>query len=510
MNFDDFKTARRWNALNRILQVVLGVLLVCALNYLASHTSVHRRWEIAGGASKALSLESAKQLEIVASRIPSSPAPALPWVEIFVTLPERFGEEDGPAAETVKRLLDNLLEDLRYAASRARNDGWLRIERVNQRRNVGLFNEIKARHPAVNDQTALVITCGKRVKIIDFADLYDVARVGGMEAVLRSFQGEDAILGAIFAVTEQRQPRLYYTVRHRELLPSDTGAAGLSGLEMRLRSRNISLRPLELSQSDEVPADAAAVLLAGPRTPFTAEESEKLRRYAQRGGRILLCLDVAANARLDNLLLDWGIVADDAQVFDPRHTSQGVTLTPTVNQEHVLTRKMRAPLAFSKARPVRPAPEGVADETLRVEALLASSADKERAWGERDYMLQPFRYNPERGDLDAPLPVAVVSERASGARLNVRFAGGRVLVVGSSDILTNALLGEYGNEFFLMGALNWLLDREQLVGIPPRSLPSFQLKATSDDLLRVAWRFALFPFAALLLGLIVSLWRRNT
>jgi hypothetical protein len=524
VNFDDFKTVRRWNAINRFLQIVLGITLVCALNYLAARSSFHARWNIAPDAARALSLESVKQLEAIARRAPQDTAPAKPWVTVHLTLAEGdTGDASdaggSPELPALARLLRELLDDTRYAASKIKPEGWLRVERTNQRFNAGLYNKFREQY-GIGARTALVVTCRDRVRTVEAGELYDasLAATGGADGAARSFRGEGALLGALLAATTSRPARIYRTVGHREHSDEE-----LASLDLRLRSRNIALLPLNLGAAaeglpppvNEVPLDADAVLLAGPRSPFSPAETEKLRRYLRgRNGRVLVCLDPGTNARLEDLFYDWGVLSDDALLYDPASTAGGVTVSPLANREHELTRKLHSHLVFAKARPVRPDPAAPADETLSVTWLLASSPERGVAWAERDYVLEPFRFNPERGDMEPPVSIAAAAERAAGLRMKLSVTGGRLLVVGTSDILTRKFLGMQGNEFFVLNALNWLLaERSQLVGVPPRPLADFYLRTSRpprEEITALAWRFALFPAGALVLGLLVSLWRRNT
>jgi hypothetical protein len=159
---------------------------------------------------------------------------------------------------------------------------------------------------------------------------------------------------------------------------------------------------------------------------------------------------------------------------------------------------------------VRPDPGRPLDTTLKVAPLVAAAPS---AWGERSYMLsQPAKFD-EGVDLKGSpaLPVAVVSERVSAANLpSFSVRGGRLAVFGSTDFLSNNRIGMGGNLSLILNTINWAVDRDAQLNIPPRPLERFQLTLSQTDLgkLRLALVFGV-PGAVGLFGLLVYWMRRN-
>jgi hypothetical protein len=89
---------------------------------------------------------------------------------------------------------------------------------------------------------------------------------------------------------------VYLTVGHGELNDAsqgDSGARGVKIVRQILQKQNYLLKDLGLSQglASEIPDDADVVLALGPSEPFAPEEIGALKRYADRGGRLLIALD---------------------------------------------------------------------------------------------------------------------------------------------------------------------------------------------------------------------------
>jgi ABC-type uncharacterized transport system involved in gliding motility auxiliary subunit len=126
-------------------------------------------------------------------------------------------------------------------------------------------------------------------------------------------------------------------------------------------------------------------------------------------------------------------------------------------------------------------------------------------------------------DLAGPVPLAVAVESASeasegeegGASEPAEGSTGpegqmRLVVVGDSDLATNTQLQNVPNATFLANALNWLVERETLVGIPPKQPEQVKLSLTSTQLSRLTWLvLIILPGLVILAGLTVYLRRRR-
>jgi hypothetical protein len=288
----------------------------------------------------------------------------------------------------------------------------------------------------------------------------------------------------------------------------------MSLLSRQLRNRNFEVRPLDLATVGEVPRDAAMVMLAGPMTPFSAAENDRLRKYLQeRNGRVLAMLDPGRDHGLDPLLSEWAVFAPDSELQEPdpaRRTTDGdIGLLRLVEKEHPLTKPLREqnlPLIAARLRPTRFDDGSAPDSTLSVTHLVFSS---DAAWGETDPARRPLKFDPNR-DHAGPVCVVVAAERAAGIRQGVGGAGGRLVVVGTSEIAANGRLDRGGNRAFLTQAAAWLSDRERAVSLPVRAGGEHQLTATGADFWALAVRFALIPLGVLAVGLAVSVWRRRS
>jgi hypothetical protein len=147
------------------------------------------------------------------------------------------------------------------------------------------------------------------------------------------------------------------------------------------------------------------------------------------------------------------------------------------------------------------------DNTLKVSVLARSSPT---SWGEFGYRLKgPREYTPN-SDLRGPLGVVVASERVTAGSLPFSVPGGRLVVIGSGDIFSNRRLADLGCQALCINAINWEVDRDTLLHIPPRPIDRFQLSLSQEELARLRLGLLLvLPGIAGLLGLIVYWTRRR-
>ncbi|NBX34641.1 hypothetical protein EBR16_04690 [bacterium] len=496
---DDFAAVRPVRRLNRLTQALLAVALALAANHLASLPEFRVREDVTPDRRHSLAAETTATLRAAGTLARAAKDDGQPWVRALLLT------NSAQPTDARRARLARLLEA--YEAEAAR-DGrpWFAKQDIGDSVNATLYSAIAARHGAPEAGTALILVRGTRAKYLSYAELFprnaDQAEF---------FRGEEAVTGALLEITEEKAAVCYVTQGHGELGVDDPAPLrGLSLLSRQLRNRNFEVRALDLATAGEVPRDAALVLVAGPRASFTATEDERLRSYlGQRNGRVLLLLDPGQRHGLDNLLAEWAIFSPDAELQEPDpgcRTVQGDIALRSFFEGHPLTKPLAAlPLLATRLRPVRFDLGSSPDSTLSVRELVRSSA---AAWGESDPAQRPARFDPER-DHPGPVYVAAAATRTTGIRKG-EGSGGRLIVVGSSELAANARLERGGNAAFLTQCAAWLGDRERAVAVPVRAGGLYRLNATADDLWTLALRFALIPLLVLSVGLAVSFWRRRS
>lgn len=497
---DDFGSVRPIRRLNRLTQALLAIALAVVVNFLASLPEFRLRHDITADRRHSLAPESAETVRAAGRRSPVGVGRNQGWVKaVLIT------NDVSEPAQIVRSRLLKLLDS--YVVESGRNGpAWFSVELAGGGRNAPLISELAARHGVPDASVALILSCGSRAKYVSYREL--VTKEGG-------FRGEEVVTSALIEVTEDKAAICYVTTGHGELGVEDAlPERGMSLLSRQLRNRNFEVRQLNLAAVAEVPRDAAMVLIAGPTTPFSASENARLRNYLyERNGRVLAMLDPGREHGLEPTLAEWAIFSPDAELQEPdpaRRTTDGdIALIRLEEKEHPLTKVLKEqnlPLIASRIRPARFDEGSAPDSTLGVWQLVFSS---DAAWGETDLVRRPVRFDPDR-DQPGPVCLAAAAERATGIRKGVGGAGGRLVVIGTSQIAANQRLNRGGNRAFVTQCAAWLTDRDRAISLPARAEGEYQLNATASDFWALALRFSLIPLAVLAVGLAVSVWRRRS
>ncbi len=406
----------------------------------------------------------------------------------------------------------SLLAEYAYACPR------LRLDHVDYRRDPGRAELLARRLQLPSGEADLVVfERGPRVRLVRAAELseYDLAPLFRGEGTVRrsGFKGEAAFTAALAAVQEARPLRAVFLAGHGEHDPaSDDQLTGYSRLAGLLRHKGLEVQSLELTGTNELPADCALLVVAGPRSRFDPAELDKLHRYLQSGGRLLALSSFYRAQRtrtgLEDLLQRWGVLVGDNVVFDPARSIRGNDIILTNFAAHPIVSPLLAQrLHLLLPRAMTPRTGAGVPPEVRPQALFFTSIQGYTASGVTPAGVPtPL---PER-DVRGAVPLAVAVERGGIPGLGPDRAAARIVAVGDTLFLGNEMILSAANLDFADLAVNWLLDRPQdLAGLASRPLHEYRLALTPAQLSRVRWLLlAVLPGLALAWGGLVWWWRR--
>ena len=447
------KLGRRLLASGNILAtiVLLGVLFIM-VNYLSSQR--YARWDLTRQKFTALSGQTIQTLK-------GLQAP-LSVIVFYQPMHPLYG------------LVKDCLEEYARVSPRIQVEYVDPVQDVARAKRLVQDFQIDVEKP---DALSLVIfQSGSRHKYLSDTDLaeYDYGSMSfGSEPRVKTFKGETAFTSAIISVTQAKQPLVWFTSGHGEQSVETQTPAGLSELKRSFEQHNIRMDTVTLLERSAIPPEVKLVIITGPTHRFAEQEAALLATYLERGGRLLALIDPLENTGLDGLLTRWGIELGMDIVVDPSRqlpfVSPGNLLVTTYTQ-HPIVEKMKTlltlfPLARS-VRPAEPAPQG-----LTVTPLAMTS---EAGWGETRTSVEEFRFKAGE-DVKGPVSIAVASERSTPTQT-------RLVVIGDSDFIANGQLGNAGNLDLVHGAVYWLMNQEQLIGVSPKPIQALKLNLTGGQL----------------------------
>lgn len=310
-----------------------------------------------------------------------------------------------------------------------------------------------------------------------------------------SFTGEQAFTRAILNVTRQNRRAVYLVEGHGEA----TMSGQLWRASEQLKGEGYDVKALNLAQAGQIPADAQALVIAGPQRDISARERGLIADWLKGDGRLIALVDPAPPGRfaeLGTLVGEWGVRLQDAIAVDPKRSYFFDPLAPVPEYEyHDVTRQLsdkKLAMVLPRARALTPVdnPPG----GLKVTGILRTSAD---AWGETD--LQGDRVARDAKDLKGPLTLAMAVTKEERPKL---------LVAGSASFVTGDSFTFQGNADFFLNAVNWLTGETNQITIRPKTIEFNRLFLTPDQARMILYT-TVFIVPALFLALGGAVWWRR-
>lgn len=312
---------------------------------------------------------------------------------------------------------------------------------------------------------------------------------GGSKAV---FVGEERFAQALYSLVESYKQGIYFTAGHDEYRIDDKSEQGYSVIRNFLESENYDVRTLETAKAAEIPANAALIIIAGPKRPFNEREFSLIARYLRNGGRLFVMYDPYGiqnnNCNLDPLLAEWGFMLPRDFVVDPAHNSGNpVYIVPGFGTHpSVVSLKERSmPVCLFLARSVRASSVRAGGAVME----LVRTPDGE-SWAETDLANDSPRFSA--GDTRGPIPVgatAVYPLSGVTSNTNADAKETRIAVIGDSDFAMNqALSGQFqyghvftGNKDLFLNTVSYLLKMDHKISIRPKGEEEKRLSLTSGQ-----------------------------
>ena len=300
---------------------------------------------------------------------------------------------------------------------------------------------------------------------------------------------EEALTNALIEVTKGSAKKVYFTKGHGEHAISDNTERGLKLFVDSLKSEGYQTDEIVLAEHKEMPADAQAVVIAGPVGALQDGEVKLLQAWVDKGGKVVAMVDPGVQSGLEGAFAAWGVKLGKDEVIDPEAQNPEVAIAQQYT-EHAITspRTSAFQLAtiFPVARSVSKLPTAPAGWSV-VELAMTGP----RAWG-------------ETSSLKGPVPLAVAATHGSGD------AESRVVVVGNSLFAANGYFRLSGNKDFALNSVSWTAKEESRISIRPKQRQANHLFLSADQKhLMTLWAFDVLPFGLLFAGLVVWQTRKS-
>jgi ABC-type uncharacterized transport system len=483
---------------NVILQTVIVGAIVLMINYIGFNR--YQRWDLSRFNKYSLSELTKKLVKSLKKE-----------VKIYVF----FSPTSQSAGSGLYNDLRNLLKEYEFAGKRK-----MQIEFLDPYRNLTRTRELQLKYNVGANENLVVIDYQDRKKLLRVADMaeYDAPGMFNEAPQIRAFRGEQVITSALIQLTGNKEPKIGFIVGHGE--PELAGGSPLTRFKESVEHQNIKLEPLILTNLEKVPADYAAVILAGPKYDLGDRDLTLLRNYWNEQGRLLILLDPKSKTpKLDQFLIEFGVRPDRDIIVTQFKTGieeQSVTLDVYAQflPETGFLRSLSQATGFfpGGTQSLSIDASKTAQEGMTVMKVLTPAVHD--YWGDKEDILssQNTPTYAQGVDLPPPLYFGVALEKGSikDARVQVRSLS-RGIILGNADFLWNESLSESPPDIdFILMSINWLADREELAAIAPKSPRAFTLNLSDVQMNQIVLLTVVgIPMVIALLGAGVWALRRH-
>ena len=480
--------------LNVLVQIFLAFFLFAMINSIAFRH--YKRWDFSRDQKYALSDKTKRFLNSVKGKI-----------RLTVLFLER---------DPIYPDLQNLLKEYQYAAR-----GKIDIETVDPERSLTRTKELLDKYKTVATEELLIVEYNSQSKVVKASEMADFDQSGmafGEGPRVTAFKGEQAITSAMIDLVEGKKNVIGYITGHKEPAITETPspaargqtlASPISVLKTFIGNENIKFQEVNLFNEPQIPADVKTIFIDGPQYDFSDREMKLLRDFWDKQGRILLLLDPSAKTpNLTAFVNELGVkVNDDRLMAFVRTGIQEVALLRDV-QAHFLsdspvTKRLAnvQALFFGGTCSLTLDPQRVRAVGIRIQPLIQA---EKGYFAEKDYNSddQAKIQNDAKQSPDAPITIAASIEKGGSVDERVQTNSARMVVVSNALFVQDqALTQDQQGLDFMSASINWLLNREQLIGIAPKvpKVLTFTMNETALSALR--WIvLALIPAIFVVLG----------
>src|SRR5213080_3393102 len=478
--------------LNVVVQIVLILFLVAMVNSFAFKH--YARWDFSRDQKYTLSDKTKRFVDTLKGKM---------LVTVFFS----------PNTPITSDLL-NLLTEYQYAGK-----GKINIEHIDHERNLSRAKELFDKYKVVTDESLLVLDYDGRNKTVKASEMADIDQSGmsfGEGPRVAAFKGEQAITSAMIDLVEGKKKTLGYATGHKEPALTE-GTSPITVLKTFIENENIKFQELNLLDVNAIPTDVKAVMIVGPQYDFSDREMKLLRDLWDKQGRILLLLDPAAKTpNLRGFVNELRVKPNDDRLMVFLRTGiQELALTRDVQARFLGDSPLTTRLADVRAlflggtSSLTLEPDRVRTANIRVEPLMQA---EKGYFAEKDYNTddQVKLQADAKQSSNVPLTIGASVEKGGSADQRVQVNSSRLVVVSNgSFVQDNAITQDQQGLDFISGSVNWLLSREQLIGIAPKVSKPLTFSLNDEALRRLRWIVLVFiPLVPAVVGTMVW-WQRR-
>lgn len=332
-----------------------------------------------------------------------------------------------------------------------------------------------AQDPTEDERPVRILNPHVKVIVAEDMAIFTTENTKQRITKITAFQGEDVLTARLVESIEGRTRKMVF-LADKSRLDGDGEKSPMKSLQDTLMFQNVELKGINLSGLAEIPADAEGVVMAAPKYDLTEAETAVLENYwnRPRAAMLLLLKPGDTPPKLRTFLRGNGITPRRdrviAKVGDRIDTTARGVFTYQVDFIKDLAGQATVFEGASSSLEVREGAEELMTRQINPIGLIQAA---DGFWGETKFDQKGVAFD-EKEDTKPPLFLAACATR--GAANDDRFAAdtSRMVVIANTDFL-DPKHQRAENIDFLASSVNWLVNRQSLAGIGPRSLITYKL-----------------------------------
>ncbi len=323
---------------------------------------------------------------------------------------------------------------------------------------------------------------------------------------------ESAITNTLQRLLRNAERQIVFITGHGERETTGQANHDVSLFMEGLKHKGFIVRDINLTQALVIPPNTAVVVLASPIVEYLDGEIDVLKNYVEQGGHLLWIQEPDSRAKLkplaDLLRIEFtgGVIVDmDIQLLgvnDP-------TIIMGQYTPHAITENFNVLTLF-------PRTVGITyqeSEQWQVTPFLKSI---DRSWLETGKLEGTIRFDSS-ADIQGPVNVGLALSRElkspeadNKEPATTKNQTQRIVILGDGDFLSNAYLGNQGNQSMGENIFNWLSHDDNFIDIPQAKAPDAEMVVTETGMIMFGLLyFIIIPLMLIGAGVFIWLKRRK-
>ena len=314
-----------------------------------------------------------------------------------------------------------------------------------------------------------------------------------------TFMDESSLTNALLQLANANERWVTFLTGHGERSPEGVANFDLGQFGKELAHRKINAQTLNLATLPAVPDNSALLVIAAPKVPLLAGEITIIKGYIQRGGNLLLLTD-PDNKQLTVLQKLLGIRQLQGVIVDSSSKLYGINdpsfVLASEYTQHPITKGFQTITLY----PVVAALEIDGKSDFAFATLLSNTP---KSWTETGAIEGKIRFDSNSQEKQGPLAFAYALTRNFDEKTQQR-----IVIVGDSDFLSNAYIGNVGNLDMGLRMVLWLIHEDRFIDIPAKTATDKSLQLTQTAVAVIGFGF-LIIIPLLLIGTGFIIWRKR-